>query len=206
MTDRPATARAAATVALLRDAAGGPETFLLRRRSSMTFGAGMTVFPGGAVDPVDRDPADRPGVDYATVLRRAAVREVAEETGAHLDPAALHGWTRWITPGSEPHRFDTWFFVAALPAGQSATADPIEAVEGTWLTPAAALAESGAGTRPLLPPTAVTLDELTAYADVTAVIAAAAERDLTPIVPVIAGGHAVLPDGRVVAMPVMGPR
>ncbi|HEX6754448.1 MAG TPA: NUDIX hydrolase, partial [Mycobacteriales bacterium] len=47
--------RDAATVVLLRDGAGGPEAYLLRRVRGMAFAAGMTVFPGGAVDRRDAD-------------------------------------------------------------------------------------------------------------------------------------------------------
>ena len=45
---------AAATVILLRDAAGGLETLMLRRDSKLDFVGGMWVFPGGRVDAADR--------------------------------------------------------------------------------------------------------------------------------------------------------
>src|SRR5712691_2657238 len=66
----PVTPRDAATVMLLRPAAGGqpeggqPEggagepgmaVYMLRRRSSMAFAAGAYVFPGGSADPADAD-------------------------------------------------------------------------------------------------------------------------------------------------------
>ena len=53
----PVPVRDAATVVLLRDADRGPEVFLLRRVRGMAFAAGMTVFPGGGVDPRDADAA-----------------------------------------------------------------------------------------------------------------------------------------------------
>ncbi|MFE3700676.1 hypothetical protein ACFXO7_22725 [Nocardia tengchongensis] len=43
----------ASTVMLVRDGAHGPEVFLQRRVGEMAFAAGMTVFPGGGVDPSD---------------------------------------------------------------------------------------------------------------------------------------------------------
>ena len=89
--------RAAATVMLVRDAEPGIETFVLRRVSTMAFASGMTVFPGGGVDPGDfgeigwhgPDPqwwgralGEEPAAARALVV--AAVRELFEETGVLL--------------------------------------------------------------------------------------------------------------------------
>lgn len=83
----------AATVVLLRDGAGGLETWLLTRVRQMAFAAGMTVFPGGRVDGADAAvPIADAGLaglaaqlqaDEATTraLVGAAVRETFEETG-----------------------------------------------------------------------------------------------------------------------------
>ncbi|WP_338765061.1 NUDIX hydrolase [Nocardia vulneris] len=88
----------ASTVLLVRDSAAGPEIFLQRRVGAMAFAAGMTVFPGGGVDPTDGtadiawagpEPAwwaER----FATTESRAkalvcaAVRETFEECGVLL--------------------------------------------------------------------------------------------------------------------------
>ena len=96
--------RDAATVAMLRDAPGGPEVFLLRRVASMSFAAGMYVFPGGSVDPRDAALPTPPGsarrrssgrarlaadAAGARALVCAAVRETFEESGVLLaGPAA----------------------------------------------------------------------------------------------------------------------
>src|SRR5918911_3712064 len=94
----PAQPREAATVLLLRDTAGGIEVFLLRRVRAMAFAAGMTVFPGGAVDPRDADAAigwvGPPPAAWTAALSAderlaralvcAAVRETFEETGVLL--------------------------------------------------------------------------------------------------------------------------
>lgn len=94
----PVPARPAATVVLVRDSPDGPEVYLLRRVATMAFAAGMTVFPGGGVDPRDADaevgwvgPPPRewaaalgadPGLARALVC--AAVRETFEESGVLL--------------------------------------------------------------------------------------------------------------------------
>ncbi|MEO9223560.1 MAG: hypothetical protein ABI276_01060 [Acidimicrobiales bacterium] len=78
---------------------GALEVCLLRRRKGSVFVPGMYVFPGGAVDPVDREPRWEEhvlGLDGATASRRlgieagglaywvAAVRETIEECGLLL--------------------------------------------------------------------------------------------------------------------------
>lgn len=88
----------ASTVMLVRDGATGPEVFLQRRVGAMAFAAGMTVFPGGGVDPSDGtadiewagpEPAwwaAKFGTTEprAKALVAAAVRETFEECGVLL--------------------------------------------------------------------------------------------------------------------------
>ncbi|MGW5310775.1 NUDIX hydrolase [Nocardia thailandica] len=98
-TDSPEVpARDASTVILVRDSARGPEVFLQRRTGAMAFAAGMTVFPGGGVDPTDGvadiawagpDPAwwarrFATTEPVAKALVAAAVRETFEECGVLL--------------------------------------------------------------------------------------------------------------------------
>jgi len=273
----PAAPRDAATVILLRDAAAGPEAFLLRRTAELEFAPGACVFPGGSVDAHDADegiawtgpaPADFGGLlnvppDRARALVCAAIRETFEESGVLLagpapgvmaadgaerpgggvpaDRGALAGdsaalaadrrdlltgatsfgeilrrrglvlradlltpWARWITPEASPRRYDTWFFAAALPPGQTATAapeghaDPGESESGTWLRPAGALQAAEAGEITLLPPTAVTLRELAGHHDVPGILAR--RLVITPRLP-----RVVIEDGKArLTMPDLG--
>lgn len=93
----PVPAKDAATIAVVRDGDSGLEAFLMRRRSSMAFAAGMYVFPGGGVHEEDVEPlpwagpdasffASRLGCtpDTAHALVVAAARETFEETGVLL--------------------------------------------------------------------------------------------------------------------------
>ena len=177
---------------LLRPAPAGFEVFLQRRVASMAFAAGMTVFPGGARDPADVD------------LRATAVREVLEETGVQLDPALLHPWARWVTPQDEPRRYDTYFFVTELPDGGQPRAVGTEMDQVAWMRPVDALAARGRGELGMWPPTIVTLSELAVCSDIEAVIAAAAERPLEPVLPRLVQGPAgpavQLPGGEVVPL------
>jgi 8-oxo-dGTP pyrophosphatase MutT (NUDIX family) len=165
-------ARQAATVILLRDAAGGLETLMLRRSSTVAFG-GMWVFPGGKVDAVDRaglDPADELGA-----ARRAAVREALEEAGLEIPGASLVPFSHWTPPSVAPVRFHTWFFLAPAPAGRVAI-DEGEIHEHEWMGPEEALHRRDAQEIELAPPTFVTLVELARTASVEAALAAARAR------------------------------
>lgn len=153
MTDVPV--RDAATVVVARDGIDGLEVLLLRRTPRAVFVGGAHVFPGGAVDPGD-------GAD----LRRTAVREAAEEAALRLDPADLRFLARWVTPPGQPRRFDTRFFVTAEPAGQRAACDGSETVECGWWQPDAALAAPIT----LIEPTRATLELLTRYGEVGALL------------------------------------
>lgn len=117
----------------------------------------------------------------ARAVLRAAVREVAEETRVTLAPAALAPWARWLTPEFEPRRFDTFFFLAPLPAGQQPVDPSGEADHALWLPPAEAVSRL-----PMMPPTRQVLTDLAEFADVASALAAAAGRDVSePVRPVL---------------------
>jgi 8-oxo-dGTP pyrophosphatase MutT (NUDIX family) len=223
--------RDAATVVLLRDGTAGVEAWLLTRVARMAFAAGMTVFPGGRVEPSDASLPWAGSAPAEAALVGAAVRETFEETGvllgvpgldlgsaradveagrlafgallrehgATVDPSGLHPWARWVTPQGESRRYDTRFFVAALPSGAAPAAVTSEAAQAGWLGVATALAENERGERAMMPPTIITLRSIAEFSTVAEVIAGAPGRSLEPVRPVLhveAGGARVeLPDG-----------
>lgn len=75
----------AATVVIFRRGPGSePEVLMLQRAAEMRFAGGATVFPGGRVDPADRELAasQYPSQDHEDAAARiAAIRETLEETG-----------------------------------------------------------------------------------------------------------------------------
>ena len=73
----------------------------------------------------------------------------------------LRPWANWVTPEAErTRRYDTYFFVGALPAGQRADGENTESDRAGWTTPEAAIDEFAAGRSFLLPPTWTQLDSL----------------------------------------------
>ena len=157
----------AATALLVRDGADGVETLMLRRNSKIAFG-GMWVFPGGSVDPEDKRDT------HEESARIAAVREIEEETQLQVDADHLVPWSYWEPParptqqGSGPiRRFATWFFACPAPAGD-VTIDMGEIHEHRWLTPAAALDLRRQGEIEIVPPTWITLTQLSRHGSVEA--------------------------------------
>ncbi len=234
MTDTVAPLKDASTVVVVRDGTDGIEVFLQRRVKQMAFAGGMTVFPGGGVDPRDGESGlawQGPDVDWwaakfgtdpasAQKLVCAAVRETFEECGvllvgttdgSPLDVEALAPQRRlledrtlsfaefltnnslvlradllvplahWITPKNERRRYDTRFFLAALPEGQEADDRTSEVDTAYWRSASAALDDWSARRCFLLPPTWTQLRELARYDTVAELVAV--ERQITAIEP-----------------------
>jgi 8-oxo-dGTP pyrophosphatase MutT (NUDIX family) len=158
----------AATVILVRDGVAGLETLMLRRNSKLVFG-GMWVFPGGRVDPKDREglAAD----DEIGAARRAAIREAKEEAGVSVELDALVPFSHWTPPAIAPRRFLTWFFLAVAPPSD-VVIDGGEIHEQGWMQPGDALSRRDAQEIELAPPTWVTLHELSSWQCVEEALAA----------------------------------
>jgi 8-oxo-dGTP pyrophosphatase MutT (NUDIX family) len=104
--------------------------------------------------------------------------------GLEIDASAVRPWARWVTPAGAPRRYDTRFFVAALPDGAEAADVTTESSVAGWVSVVDALAEHELGTREMLLPTVTMLRSLTAFATVADVLAGSDARDLNPVRPV----------------------
>ncbi|MDP9886307.1 8-oxo-dGTP pyrophosphatase MutT (NUDIX family) [Sinomonas atrocyanea] len=191
----PRKPRLASSVALVRDAPDGTETWLTYRTGDSPLG--VVAFPGGSVENADQDSFDwfGPSVgqwaevlgteDYALARVHvvAAIRELFEETGVLLagsdESVVVEGtstadWVRarealagqeigfaellakrglglrtdllrslvhWVTPDFAHRRFDTRYFAATLPVGQTPTLLPSKGVWGQWVSAATLMAE-----------------------------------------------------------------
>ena len=136
--------RAAATIIIVRQSPLGPEILFLRRSRHVGFFPSAWVFPGGRVDAADWDFPTKGHLDGLDdpVFAVAAIREAFEEAGIWLgegeptedlrsalnsrtallpmdgslraDLGLIRNWSWWITPDTEPKRYDTRFFICQI--------------------------------------------------------------------------------------------
>lgn len=139
---------------------------MIQRPGGADFAPGAFVFPGGAVSDGDRSFPDELRAaavrelfeEVGILLSRGATQahcdalrgRVWEDatfaealTGVGLEPDfdALHLFARWVTPTLLRRRYDTRFYIAPLPAGQSVRSQEGEVDGWLWVSPAQALAD-----------------------------------------------------------------
>lgn len=169
----PVTPRPAATVLLIDHAVRPWKVLMMRRPGGADFAPGAYVFPGGSVHAEDAELGDEcraaatrelfeevgillarlPSGRFARDRECGRLRELLEAGDGwisslrelELTPATdrLVFLARWVTPEVVARRFDTRFYLARRPAGQTVHPQPGEVVDWTWTTPANALGPGG---------------------------------------------------------------
>ena len=178
----PVLPRLAATVIVMRGGTDTLEVLLAKRTPAARFMGGAWVFPGGSVSAEDGE--GQPG------LRAAAIREVAEEVGIAFPAGAeLVPFSNWITPEPSSIRFDTWFFLAAAPAGVEPEVDGAEIVEARWFTPQLALTAAERDELLLVFPTIKHLERLSRFASVDELLCHARGQTVEPVQPQLIDGE-----------------
>ncbi|MFF3394592.1 NUDIX hydrolase [Streptomyces sp. NPDC002669] len=137
--------------------------------------------PGADTVVGDITGADWEADRQALVARELSFAEFLDRRGLVLRSDLLGAWARWITPEFEPRRYDTWFFVAALPEGQRTRNASTEADRTVWISPGEAADGYDRGELLMMPPTVSTLRALRPYGTVAEVLKAADSQDLTPV-------------------------
>src|SRR6187455_226461 len=134
-------ARASARLGLEQ---GGLDFFVAAIRESfeesgLLFGRAV----GDNDDVLDGEAADRLAPWRGMLHRRErGIAGMCREEGIRLDAGALVYLSHWLTPLGRAKRYDTRFFIAAVPGSQVALFDGTEMVEQLWIAPAEALARS----------------------------------------------------------------
>lgn len=155
-TDTDATTAAGLYVAALREAL---------EESGVLFAQGASAAHAGQASALLRE-----GLSFGDMLARLALR---------LDTRSVLPWSRWITPrmpSVSNKRFDTRFFVSAVPAGQTARHDNHEATESVWLAPRTALEQYWNGQIQLAPPQIMSLAHLARHGSVASALSDTRQR------------------------------
>jgi 8-oxo-dGTP pyrophosphatase MutT (NUDIX family) len=114
---------------------------------------------------------------------RATLNGVLQALDARLDLRAMVYCAHWITPVAERRRYDTRFFLAALPTGRKVSPDPREMTDALWVTPRDALARFAQGALPMVFPTVKTLESIAGFTAVTEILQDFRGRRIEPIMP-----------------------
>jgi 8-oxo-dGTP pyrophosphatase MutT (NUDIX family) len=122
------------------------------------------------------------------LLGGASFLELANALDVKIDSMALAPYARWITPKMESRRFDTRFYVAVIPEGQTPSHDGSETTSALWLSPANALDQMHAAKIKLAPPTVRTLRWLAGFDDIASVVADALSQKPPLIAPRLVTG------------------
>lgn len=200
--------RLASTIILARPAgAESLEVLVVRRSSQSPFAPDAFVFPGGTVDAEDYErnlawtsdriaaefratrpaelPVTEPRVNErdAAALVNAALRELREEASIELDAAGVHLFSHWITPPTEPRRYNTHFFIGRASAAHVGAADRVETHDERWIVPSKALALHRSGEMHLVYPTIKHFERLAEFTNADALMEFAIAKPIVTIMP-----------------------
>lgn len=108
--------------------------------------------------------------------------DLLADGGIVLATDLLVPFAHWITPAGRPKRYDTYFYLAALPE-QEPRHDGHEAVASIWIAPARAIAEGEAKRLSLIFATRLNLAKLGRSRTVAAALAAARADTIVTVCP-----------------------
>ena len=128
---------------------------------------------------------------------RLSLAALARTEKLRLAADRLVYFSRWITPPISPRRFDTRFFVAELPGGQTAGHCQIETTDGLWIAPAEALARHARDDFPMMFVTREHVSRLAEFRQIEALLRFSREKSTRVVRPdVDARGQPYLASGQ----------
>ena len=114
---------------------------------------------------------------------QVTLAEVLARERLTLDYRQLRYFSHWITPLQERRRFNTRFFVAELPVGQTALHCQIETTDGVWVQPVDALDRASRGQFGIVFPTRRHLQRLAQQPSLDDLLAFAARKPIQTVQP-----------------------
>ena len=141
----------------------------------------------GCRDVVSADHAARLARDYRSRLATGhmGIADLVVAENLELACDLLVPFAHWITPQIMPKRYDTHFFIAAVPQDQIAVHDGSETVESVWMSARDVLAAAEDGRYTVIFPTHMNLAKLARSASVTEAIATAQATRIVTVLPEI---------------------
>jgi 8-oxo-dGTP pyrophosphatase MutT (NUDIX family) len=108
--------------------------------------------------------------------------DACRSEGLCLAVDRVHYFSHWITPEPAPKRYDTRFFVTALPPGQVPVHDDHETTDTVWVQPGEALERARAGEFDIIFPTIKNLEAISRFDTSAELLAAALAVEQVPTV------------------------
>lgn len=113
-------------------------------------------------------------ITFGDIIRREGLRLALDE---------LVYFAHWVTPEIETRRFDTRFFIARAPDGQTPVHDDGETSHSEWLAPLEGITQCRKGLISLPPPTWTTLSMLSRFGSIDEVFAWARRKPIPRVQP-----------------------
>ncbi len=146
--------------------------------------AGLLLAYTGEGDLLSYDEANRDRFEsYRHPLHsgKTDMIEICEQEGLSLAVDRIHFVNRFVTPLGRPRRFDTRFFLAEAPPGQTGGHDDKETVDSIWISPQEALARNAEKDFDLMNVTRIQLEMLARHESKVAVLDWAENKDAFPV-------------------------
>jgi len=175
--------------AMLGVEAGGLAFWVAALRECFEEAGVLLAYPRGSGSTGAMVRPDEPEARRHLAQLRAALNageiaflDACRHEGLLLAVDRVHYFSHWITPEPAPKRYDTRFFVTALPPDQVAVHDDYETVDTVWVRPVEALARARAGEFDLIFPTVKNLEAISRFTTSGELLAAAANIERVPTV------------------------
>jgi len=109
---------------------------------------------------------------YRTPLHQGelSLLDICAREDLRLAVDRIHYLNRFVTPFGRPRRFDTRFFVAEAPPGQTGLHDDTETVDSIWISPSEALRRNAAAEFDLMRVTRMQPEQLAQHASLDALL------------------------------------
>lgn len=173
---------------LLGVESGGLAFFVAALRECFEEAGILFAYPTGSTDGDLYRPRDDAAISRLAEFRKdvnakqVSFLEACRRADVSLAVDRVLYFSHWITPEMAPKRFDTRFFVACVPPGQTAIHDDFETVETVWISPSEALSRADAGEFDIIFPTMRNLKAISRFATTTDLLEAAAAAESVPAV------------------------